>query len=216
MGDALLQGKKIAVLVESEYIPEEIEAYRRRFSELGAEVHLMSRLWGCQALTFYSGMNQAEDRTRKTRDVRLQFLEVDIDFETVDLDAYAAVIIAANYVSVRLRYPNPPPDGVVRPDTPSKAPAVEFFAEAMQRPKIVKGALCHGLWILTPRPDLLAGRKVTCHENVLADVVNAGAVYIQPADQVVVDDDLVTGRSVDCVVPFIDAIAERIVRGQRA
>jgi protease I len=31
-----LEGKRVAVLVESEYIPEEIAAYRRVFPERGA------------------------------------------------------------------------------------------------------------------------------------------------------------------------------------
>ena len=35
-----LEGKKIAVLVESQYVPGEIEAYRYGFGALGAEVHL--------------------------------------------------------------------------------------------------------------------------------------------------------------------------------
>ena len=46
MATTILAGKKIAVLVETEFIPEEIEAYQKRFAELGATVHLMSRLWG--------------------------------------------------------------------------------------------------------------------------------------------------------------------------
>ena len=40
-----LDGKKVAIIVESKYIPEEIEAYRTEFSALGAEVELVSRLW---------------------------------------------------------------------------------------------------------------------------------------------------------------------------
>jgi hypothetical protein len=39
MTDRLLAGKKIAVLLESEFIPEEIEAYQQRFPEIGATVH---------------------------------------------------------------------------------------------------------------------------------------------------------------------------------
>jgi len=49
-----LRGKKIAVLVESEYIPVEIAAYREQFSALGAQVELMSNLWGLPKQTFYS------------------------------------------------------------------------------------------------------------------------------------------------------------------
>ena len=74
-------------------------------------------------------------------------------------------------------------------------PAVRFFASAMMNRDIVKGALCHGLWILTPTPELLAGRKVICHTVVLADVHNAGGVFVPDPSHIVIDDDLVTGRS---------------------
>ena len=47
----------------------------------------------------------------------------------------------------------------------------------MQNPNIIKGAPCHALWLLTPSPDILAGRKVICNQVVLADVINAGAIY---------------------------------------
>ena len=65
----------------------------------------------------------------------------------------------------------------------------------MRSPTIVKGALCHGLWILTPLPELLHGRRVICHEVVQADVVNAGGVIQLSDTNVVVDGDLVTGHS---------------------
>jgi protease I len=41
-----LAGKKIAVVVESQYVPGEIRIYQERFAEYGATVVLMSRLWG--------------------------------------------------------------------------------------------------------------------------------------------------------------------------
>lgn len=201
-----LTGKKIAVLVESQYIPGEIEAYRYGFGALGAEVHFMSRLWGNPRLTFVAEV-EAPGQTPQT-------LEVTIDFQQVDLDAYAAVIMAANYTSVRLRYFEPPADKPITAEMARSAPAVEFFARAMGKPRIVKGPLCHGLWILTPYPELLKGRKVICHGVVLADVLNCGAVYVPPDTEnggVVVDGDLVTGRSWHVVEPFIQAIARQIL-----
>jgi protease I len=80
----------------------------------------------------------------------------------------------------------------------------------MKNPRVVKGALCHGLWILTPNPELLKGRKVVCNPVVLSDVLNCGAAAtLDP--KVVVDRDLVTGYSKHEVVPFIQAIAGQIV-----
>lgn len=202
----VLAGKKIAVLVESQYVPGEIEAYRYGFGALGAEVHFMSRLWGNERLTFVGEVEQAGQTP--------QTLEVSIDFQNVRLEDYAAVIMAANYTSVRLRYFEPPQGQLIAPEMVRAAPAVEFFARAMQNRRIVKGPLCHGLWILTPYPELLKGRKVICHEVVLADVLNCGAIYVpQDAENggVVVDGDLVTGRSWHVVEPFIQAVARQIL-----
>lgn len=107
---------------------------------------------------------------------------------------YAIVLCAANYVACRLR--EIPPMGCLGDASLVRSPAaVRFMASAMTNPMIVKGALCHALWILTPAPELLKGRRVICHTVVLADVLNAGAVYVPDPSHVVVDRDLVTGRS---------------------
>jgi len=205
MNKKVLAGRKVAVLLESEYIPEEIDAYRERFAELGADLHLVSRLWGNKELTFLSDAVNEPSRIARP-------LTVSIDLGQVRPTDYDAVIMAANYTSVRLRQFDVPAGEPVSPELASMAPAVRFFAQAMSDRTIVKGALCHGLWILTPRPDLLRGREVICHEVVLADVSNAGAKYIAAPTGVHVDDDLVTGRSKDEVYLFIDTIAQQILK----
>src|SRR5829696_5909414 len=91
-----LDGKRVAVLVESEYIPEEIAAYQRVFPEGGASVDLITRLWGNPDATFVSDI----DKLGK----ELETLTVDIDLDSVDVEDYDAVIMCANYTSVRLRY----------------------------------------------------------------------------------------------------------------
>jgi len=212
---APLKGRKIAVLVENMFIPGEIDAYRHGFSDMGADVQLMSNLWGQVKLTFVSTVDQLEGSLEETRQ-RLQLLDVSIDFQTVNVHDYAAVIMAASYGSVRLRYFEPPRGVPIRAEMARTAPAVKFFAEAMRDPHIVKGALCHALWLLTPTPELLAGRKVICNEVVLADVVNAGAIYTPSVDDVVVDQDLVTGRTWHQVGRFIEAISEQICSGLAA
>jgi protease I len=197
-----LAGKKIAILVETEFIPEEIEAYQKRFAELGATVHLMSRLWGQESVRFVSDV----DTVGKS----LQYLDVSIDFQNVDINDYAAVIMAAGYTSVRLRYFQPPKGYPISPEQTRIAPAVHFLAEIMENPQIIKGFLCHGLWLLTPMPELLKGRRVICHEVVLADIINAGAIYVPSPTNIVVDGDLVTGKSGHDVYAFIDAITHQI------
>jgi protease I len=202
-----LAGARIGVLVESQFIPEEIATYQNRFGERGADVELISRLWNQPCKRFVSDV-EVEGEIPKTIDV------------TVDLEArrpqdYDAVIMAANYTSVRLRYFEPPADGRVTRDDVAGAPAVRFFADAMRQRDLVKGVLCHGLWILTPVPELLQGRRVICHEVVLADVLNAGATYVPPDDTnrgVVVDDDLVTGRSGAEAALLVDAVCQEVLR----
>ena len=47
-----LKGKKIAVLIESDFYEKEIFYYEHRFPEEGAELHFLSRLWGQPYITF--------------------------------------------------------------------------------------------------------------------------------------------------------------------
>lgn len=57
-----------------------------------------------------------------------------------------------------------------------------------------------------PSPELLIGRRVICHTVVLADIHNAGAVYVPDEGEVIVDDDLVTARSFANVEGYFWAI----------
>jgi putative intracellular protease/amidase len=222
MANQPLSGKKIAVLVESQYIPEELETYRKRFQQLGATVHFVSRLWGQSSGEFVSELEKddakaltkkllADERWEEGKDLP-QFFTADVDVEKVKPEDYAAVIMAANYTSVRLRWYQPN-------ETTRTTPAVQFFARAMRNPRIIKGALCHGLWILTPYPELLAGREVICMQVVQADIENAGATVRFPKNPkkksgiewVLADNDLVTGHSKDEAEAFVDVIKDQIL-----
>ena len=214
MADQSLNGKKVAVVVESQYIPGEIRIYQERFASYGATVELVSRLWGAPSQRFYSTV-EPDDRGNVPP---IEWLEVSVDIEKVDPADYAAVIVAANYTSVRLRW-----IGDVEINAGNAAelvrstPAARFFRRAMENPKIIKCAPCHALWLLTPSPDILAGRKVICNQVVLADVINAGAIYTPaPPDtpserQVVVDRDLVTNNSWHASKALVDKIRDLIL-----
>ena len=54
-----LQGKKVGVLIESDYYEKEIFYYEHRFPEEGIELHFLSRLWGQPYLTFKGHEYQA-------------------------------------------------------------------------------------------------------------------------------------------------------------
>ncbi|MEW8627071.1 MAG: DJ-1/PfpI family protein [Candidatus Thiodiazotropha sp.] len=200
--DKPLQGKRVAVLVESEYIADEVEVYRSRFPELGAEVHFMANLWGAPEKRMVCDIDSPDTPVR-----RIHTMLVDRDLSDARADDYDIVIQTANYTSCRLRE-IPPMGSLGSPEETRKAPAVQFFADAMRNKRIVKGAMCHALWILTPCPELLAGRRVICHTVVLADIHNAGATFVADPGEVVVDDDLVTARSFANMEAYFEAIVQ--------
>ena len=205
MNEKLLQGKKIAVLVETEFIWDEIEYYRKYFSSLGATVHFMTYLWGKKNMRFINDVDSPE----RTVD-SLHSIDVDICVTSVDSNEYDAVLMAANYCAVRLRE-IPPMNSHGSCAATRTAPAVDFYAKAMLNKKIVKGALCHALWILTPVPELLEGRKVICHTVVLADICNAGGIFVSVPEEVYVDDDLVTGRSAKNLDAYCNLILQTML-----
>ncbi len=195
--DKVLQGKKIAVLVETEYIAEEVAYYKNFFSEQGAEVEFMTYLWGKPERTIVSDVTEVGQKAES--------MLVKREIADCNPNDYAIVLTAANYVACRLR--EIPPMGSLGSTELLRSPAaVRFMAGAMMNPQIVKGALCHALWILTPVPELLRGRKVICHTVVLSDVYNAGGVYVPDESHVVVDRDLVTGRSAEDLQLYCDAL----------
>jgi protease I len=201
----VLEGKRVAVLVETEFVPKEVDYYRHCFPLLGAQVDFMTHLWGEKSRKLVSDITNADDPMSEIRT-----MTVDIEVADRDPNDYDIVICCANYVAVRLReIPPMGSHGSIRElDNP---PAVHFFAEAMKNKSIVKGALCHALWILTPTPELLKERRVICHTVVLADVHNAGAIYAPNREEIVVDGDLVTGRSAANVEAYVDALVETAI-----
>lgn len=197
-----LKGKKVALLLETEYIYDEVVYYQQQVKAMGGELHLLSYLWGEKSKTFVNDCD-----SWKNAITSMHALTVDRCVTQVNANDYDIVLCAANYVAVRLRE-IPPMGSLGSPDKVNAAPAVQFYADAMLNSKIVKGALCHALWILTPNPQLLEGRNVICHTVVLADIINAGATFVPAENNVVVDRDLVTARSFGDVEAYWQAIVE--------
>ena len=203
-----LAGKKVAVLVETEYIYDEIQYYKKHVEELGGELHLLSYLWGQPSKDFVNDIDSPDSPVTSVH--RLTVTKCVTQVEPSDYDL---IICAANYVAVRLRE-IPPMGSLGAIKEMQDAPAVRFFANAMRDTRIIKGAMCHALWILTPT-DLLRGRKVICHTVVLADVHNAGGIYEPAESHVVVDRDLVTVRSFKDIEAYFAALV-KAVSGQPA
>jgi len=169
-----LEGKKIGVLLESDYYEHEIFYYKYRFPEEGADLHFLTRLWGNDRLTF----------TGHEYKVPMECWESFEDMSDDELRSYSAIIVPSAMVSDRLRYTE---------DVNKVPPATEFLRRAFAEKSILKGIICHGLWIVSRAPELVKGRPLTCHNNLIGDAMAYGAKY-QDRD-VVVDGDLVTGRT---------------------
>jgi protease I len=169
-----LQGKKIGILMESDYYEKEIFYYEHRFPEEGVDLHFMTRLWGQPALTFTGHEYKAP-------------FECNASFEDMDdatLASFSAIIVPSAIVADRLRYTE---------DINRLPPATRFMQRAFANKKILKGIICHGMWLVAPLPELVRGRRVVAHNNLIGDVRNMGAIYTD--QDVVVDGDLITGRT---------------------
>lgn len=199
MHDAKLAGMKVAVLTETEFIPKEMEYYRTELTRLGASVCFVTNLWGARERVLVADVTEPG--------VVPPTMTVATDVATLDPMDFDIVLQAANYTAVRLRE-IPPMGSHGSAALTREVPAVRFYARAMHNRDIVKGALCHGLWILTPCPELLRGRRVMCHTVVLADIYNAGAEYVPHQGEVIVDDDLITARSAKNLEAYVAAIAD--------
>src|SRR5437660_5622078 len=186
-----LQGKKIGILIESDFYEKEIFYYEHRFPEEGAELHFLTRLWGQPSLTFTGHEYKVPFECRESFE----------DMDDATLRSYAAIIVPSAMVSDRLRYTE---------DVKQLAPATEFLKRAFAEPGILKGIICHGMWLVAPMPELVRGRKVTVHNNLIGDARNMGAEYVD-ADVVVDGGDLVTGRTGQHAHLFARAVIDMLI-----
>jgi protease I len=171
-----LQGKKVAVMIESDFYEPEIHYYQHRFREEGIDLHFLTRLWGQDSIAF------------KGHEWHVPFDDIEESFENVSdsmLRSYSAIIVPSGIVADRLRYTE---------DINKLPPATVFLQRAFAEKSIIKGIICHGMWLVAPAPELVRGRRVVVHNNLLGDAKNMGAIYVN--EDVVVDgDDLVTART---------------------
>ncbi|MBP1466983.1 DJ-1/PfpI family protein [Candidatus Chloroploca sp. M-50] len=169
-----LQGQKVGVLIESDFYEDEIFYYKHRFVEEGMELHFLTRLWGQSSLTFLGHEYRAPLTAHETFE----------GMSDEELRSYAAIIVPSGIVSDRLRYT----------EDPAKIPpATEFLKRAFAEPGIIKGIICHGMWLVAPAPELVRGRPVTVHNNLISDAKNMGALYTN--QDLVIDGDLTTART---------------------
>jgi protease I len=169
-----LENRKIGILIEGDFFEIEIFYYQFRFAEEGAEVHFLSRLWGNPGITFTGHEYRAPFYCGES-------------FENMsgeELNSFDAIIVPSGMVSDRLRYTE---------DLSRIPPATEFLKRAFANEKILKGIICHGLWLIAPATELVRGRRLVCHNNLHGDAIAYGAQFVD--QDLVVDGDLVTART---------------------
>ncbi len=170
----LPQRHKIGILIESDFYENEIFYYQLRFLEENYELHFFSRLWGQPSITFYGHEYKAPFYCSES-------------FEALtgeEIKSFSVFIVPAGMVADRLRYTE---------DVTKIPPASLFLKKIFSNKNIIKGIICHGLWLLSPISEVIKGRKVVAHNNLIGDVKNYGASYVD--QDVVVDEDLVTART---------------------
>ncbi len=190
-----LQGKKIGILHGIRLLRGRDLLEQHRFPEEGLETHFLARLWGQDRITFHG------------HDYKVPF-EVSESFEGMsdeELRSYSAIIVPSAIVSDRLRYSE---------DVNRLSPATEFLVRVFAEPDVLKGIICHGMWLVSAAPELVRGRPVVCHNNLIGDVRNMGALYTD--QDVVIDRDLVTGRTGGHCHLFARAIIDLLVAKEEA
>ncbi len=182
-------GNKIGIMLENRFLDKEIMYYTTRFQEEGYEVEYLSRLWGQEKLTF-EGMELGVK------------IEVNKSFEKISdnaLKEYKAIIMPAGYVADYLLYSEVPRD---------VSPAAKFIERIMKDKDILKGFICHALWIAGPISHCFKDRKMTCHNNIISHVENAGGIYVD--EDINVDNDIITARQGGLFGEFAKKIIDHI------
>lgn len=165
-----LSGKRVAILTEDGFEQSELLEPRRALEEAGAFTLVVSPRSG-----HVRGWSHDEWGERVVVDVTLA------DAKPQDYDALLL------------------PGGVMNPDRLRLDPhAIAFVRSFVQERKPI-AAICHGPWTLIDA-DGVKGRTLTSWPSIRADLVNAGAVWIDA--EVFRDGNLVTSRKPSDIPAF--------------
>lgn len=189
-----ISSPKIGIFIESDFYENEIFYYQLRFKEEGYDLHFFSRLWGQPSINFEGHEFKAPFFCNESFE----------DLSDEEINTFSAFIVPAGMVSDRLRYTE---------DVNKIPPASLFLKKIFANKNIIKGIICHGLWLVSPISEVIKDRKIVAHNNLIGDVKNYGAIYVD--EDVVVDDDLVTARTGGHCSFFAKEIIEQINNKKR-
>jgi len=183
---------KVAVMIDSHYDPTEAPAFEMFFPACGYEVDFVSDLHGAKSKTFFD--NDGHGSVTVTKDL-----------DDVRLKDTAGLVLIGGYAMDMLRF-----NVFVEKGEPDAPRATKFLKHALETDDLVVGTICHSLWLFTPLPKLLEGRRVTCSHNIMYDVRNAGGELVYDPQtrmlaDVHVDGDLVSARHPYVIQAFMNA-----------
>lgn len=179
-----LTGRKVAILVADGFEQVELTSPRAALEEAGAEVSVISP--SADTVRGWDEKDWGDE------------IGVDVQLLHARADEYDALVL---------------PGGVMNPDHLRMNPdAVRFTRTFFDAGKPV-AAICHGPWLLV-EADVVRGRTVTSYPSLRADLVNAGAEWVDR--EVVVDEGLVTSRNPDDLPAFNRKMVEEIGEGAHA
>ena len=165
-----LDGMKVAILVSDGFEQAEMTEPRKALESAGAQTQIVSPLDG--SVRGWKHLEAADP------------FEVDVPLQTANADDFDALLL---------------PGGVISPDALRiNQKAVAFVRAFVESGKPI-AAICHGPWTLI-NADGVRGRKMTSWPSLRADLMNAGATWIDK--EVVVDSGLVTSRRPDDLPAF--------------
>ncbi|HRF62236.1 MAG TPA: DJ-1/PfpI family protein [Candidatus Competibacter sp.] len=179
--------KRIAIMIESHFDDTEPGAFTMFFPANGYSTEFISNLRGAQERTFKGNDSDQEIRVTK-------------DLDQVRLEDYSGLILVGGYAMDMLRYEVHVDEG-----QPNEPKATQFMRRAFAADHLLIGTICHSLWLLTPAPDLLQGRKVTCSHNIMHDIRNTGAVLVYDQKHRSLADTHVDGRLITARHPYVVA-----------
>ncbi len=181
MSQKKLTGKKIAFLATDGFEQVELTQPWEAIQRAGATVHLVAP--------------QAGEILGMHHDKPGDSFKVDVTIDQAQAQDYDGLVL---------------PGGVANPDAlRTNASCVQFVRDFFKSAKPV-AAICHGPWMLV-EADVVHDRTVTSWPSLRADLVNAGANWVDKT--VVCDQGLVTSRKPDDLDAFRAKAIEEFAEG---
>jgi len=181
---ATLSGMKVAILVAEGFEQAELIEPRKALDDAGAQTQVVS-----PAKDQVQGWKHFDKGER---------IKVDVPLEEADAGDYDALLL---------------PGGVANPDQLRTLPkAVQFVRAFFETGKPV-AAICHGPWTLIDA-GVVRGRTLTSWPSLKADLVNAGAIWVD--QEVCVDHGLVSSRKPADIPAFNQKMIQEFAGGRRA